>query len=194
MSNAPIVYDTEIKRAIPDHRVPRDPALVYCNGWTDFKGMGISLITAVDLATGIPRVFLEDNFGEFARWSAGRILCGHTSSTFDDPLLQAHGLWTAARGYDMLAELRVACGEPRAYTRGVTKGGRTVNDCCRVNLNGLQKSADGAQAPALFQRGLMGELVDYGLRDVMLEYQLLLRRGSFVDPATGRVVVLPEPV
>lgn len=187
-----IVYDTEIQRAIPNGQ--RDPLVQYCAGWTDFVGMGISVIAAVDVASGIPRVFFEDNLREFAEFSRGAVLAGHTNNQFDDQLIKANGLWTAGGSYDILRKLRKACGEPEDYRKGLTKGGRTVNDCARVNLNGLQKSEDGAQAPLMWQRGEKARCVDYCLRDVMIEYQLFLRRGSFVDPATGNVVALDEPV
>lgn len=189
-----IVYDCEIEKAIPDRSRPLDHRLQYCNGWGDKKGMGISVIAAVDVATAIPRVFLRDNLPKFAEWTKGAMLVGHSNHQFDDELLRAHSLWTAGASWDILRKLRKAVGEGEEYRRGTTLGGRTVNDCARVNLNGLQKSDDGAMAPLLWQQGKVGELVDYCLRDVMLEYQLFLRRGSFVDPVTSKVFVLDEPV
>lgn len=188
-----IVYDCEIKKAIPDKKRPRDPALQYCEGWGDYAGMGISVIAAVDVEAMMPRVFFGDNLVQFADYTRGAIVCGFSSHDFDDKLVQAHGLFTAAGRYDILRKLRKAVGEPEGFVGGVTRGGRTVNDCARVNLNGLQKSDDGANAPALFQQGKLGELVDYCLRDVMIELKLLLRRGAFVDPVTGQIVVLEEP-
>lgn len=189
-----IVYDTEIKRAIPDSKSQPDPALRYCKGWGDRIGMGISVICAIDVESGIPRVFLDDNLQAFAAWTEGAVLAGHTNDSFDNELVKAHGLYRAAGSYDLLTRLRVAAGEPATYVRGVTKAGRKVNDCARVNLGGLQKSDDGANAPRLYQEGKIGELVDYCLRDVSIEYQLFLRRGAFVDPVTGRVFDLGEPV
>lgn len=194
MAPAPIVYDCEIVRCIPDRKAMPDPSLAYCRGWQDYIGMGISVIAAIDTESGVPRVFFADTLAAFADFTRGRILVGHSNHGFDDPLLRAHGLWTAAGSWDMLRKLRKAVGEPEDFRGGVTKGGRRVNDCARVNLNGLQKSDDGAHAPALWQRGKIAEVVDYCLRDAVIEYQLFLRRGSFVDPVTGRVFALEEPV
>lgn len=188
-----VVYDCEIKKAIPDRNTPRDPQLEYCGGWGDYTGMGISVIAAVDVDTMMPRVFFGDNLGQFAKFIEGAIVAGHSNDGFDDNLVKANGLWTAAGSWDILCKLRKAVGEPERYRAGVTKAGRRVNDCAAVNLNGLQKSDDGANAPALFQRGKIGELVDYCLRDVSIELQLFLRRGAFVDPVTGNIVCLEEP-
>lgn len=193
MSHAPIIYDCEIKRAIPDKRAPRNSALEYCAGWKDFTGMGISVICAIDTQTGRARAFFGDNLGAFAEFSRGRILVGHSNHEFDDHLLKAHGLWTAAGSYDLLRKLRKAVGEPEGFVGGVTRGGRKVNDLALVNLDGLQKSDDGANAPALFQQGKLGELVDYCLWDVGIERLLYLCRGSFKDPVTKQTVVLEEP-
>jgi hypothetical protein len=144
-----IVYDTEIIRAIPDKRNAPDPALQYCGGWKDYAGMGISCICAIEAETGISRVFFKDNLEKFAGWTRGAILVGHSNHEFDDNLLRAHNLFTAAGSWDLLRKLRKAVGEPEDYTPGRTKAGRKVNDCARVNLSGLQKSDDGGNAPAL---------------------------------------------
>lgn len=188
-----VVYDCEIKKAIPDKKRPRDPALAYCEGWGDHVGMGISVIAAVDVESMMPRVFFGDNLAAFAEFTRDAILAGHSNHDFDDKLLRANGLYTAAGSWDILRKLRKAVGEPEGFVGGVTKAGRKVNDCARVNLNGLQKSDDGANAPELYQRNKIGELVDYCLRDVSIEVQLFLRRGAFVDPITGRIVCLEEP-
>lgn len=188
-----VVYDCEIIRAIPDKKVPNARDVQYCGGWGDYAGMGISVIAAVDVEAHVPRVFFEDNLSAFAEWSRGALLVGHSNDGFDDHLLRAHGLFTAAGSYDLLCKLRKAVGEPERFTPGRTKAGRKVNDCARVNLNGMQKSDDGGNAPRLWQEGKHAEVVDYCLRDVTIEYQLFLRRGAFVDPVTGRIVQLEEP-
>lgn len=60
-----LVYDTEIKHMVPgDH--PRDPELTYCEGWTDFIGMGISVLTAYDGTAARPHTFMDDNLDSFA--------------------------------------------------------------------------------------------------------------------------------
>lgn len=188
-----IVYDIEIAKAIPDGKQAPDPNVQYCRGWKDFGGMGIAVLCAIEIGEMVPRVFLQDNLLSFLSWSTGAILAGHSNRGFDDPILEAMGLWQAAGSYDILRALRVAVGESPDYRPGVTKGGRKVDDLARVNLNGMQKSMGGDLAPLMWQRGAKGHVIDYCLRDVAIETQLFLRRDQFVDPVTGRTVCLAEP-
>lgn len=194
--NAPapdmIVYDTEIVRCIPDRNKPRDPTLEYCEGWKDFVGMGISVLCAIDLRDRIPRVFMKDNFDQFSEWARGRIVAGFNNHDFDDPLARAHGI-EIEHSFDLLRAVRLACGEPGVYTRGVTKAGRSVNAMARVNLGGMQKSEDGAQAPVLWQRGQVGRVVDYCLRDVSIEARLIWKLPTLIDPLTGDELAVEYP-
>jgi hypothetical protein len=187
-----IVYDCETKLCIPNDREQRNPAWDYCRDRADWLGMGISVVCAIDLRDMIPRVFLADNLAAFAALIAGRVVAGHSNHEFDDKLVMAHGV-PVTRSYDMLRHLRVAIGEPANYTPRVTRAGRRVNDIARENLNGLQKSADGAMAPVLWQEGKLGELVDYCLRDVMIEARLISLLPTLTDPLTRRIVTLPLP-
>lgn len=187
-----IVYDIEIQKAIPS-REPPVAGVAYCNGWKDYAGMGIAVLCATHVTERVPRVFLEDNLTDFAAWSKGCVLAGHSNRGFDDPILQAMGLWTAQASYDLLRALRAAVGESPDFVPGKTKGGRKVDDLARVNLNGMQKSMDGALAPILWQQGKRGLIIDYCLRDVAIELALFDRRGALVDPVTQRLVMLREP-
>lgn len=189
-----IVYDVEIERCIPDKNVARDPTLSYCGGWDDHAGMGISLIAAWDLRDGplgMPRVFLRDNLDAFGTLIAGRIVAGFNTNSFDDRLCAANGI--TVKSYDLLAELRAACGEPRHYVYGKTSKGRTLDDVARVNLGGMQKSGHGAHAPVEWQRGKYGNVIDYGLRDVALEVALVLALPTLIDPVSMRPVTLAMP-
>jgi len=186
-----IVYDIEIVKAIPDRKVAPIPGIEYCAGWQDFQGMGIAVLCATDVQERVPRVFLEDNLADFAVWSKDAVLCGHSNHGFDDEIVRALGLWTAAGSYDILRHLRAAVGEPMDFTPGVTKGGRKVNDLARLNL-GIEKSMDGAQAPVRWQQGHRGEVIDYCLRDVSIELALFDLRSRMVDPVTRRLCILSE--
>ena len=176
-----IVYDCEILRAIPDKH-PRVDGLAYCAGWKDFAGMGIACICAIEVGIGLPRIFLQDNLAAFGEWTRGALLIGFNNVSFDNELLRANHLYAAAGSYDILRALRLAVGETAGYTPGLTRGGRTLRDCARANLDGVVKLDDGANAPILAQHGKYGELVDYCLRDVMIERRLFLRRAAFIDP------------
>ena len=188
-----IAYDTEILRAVPDKKTPRIDGIEYAGGWQDFAGMGVSCICAIDLAVGLPRVFLEDNLREFAAWSRDSLLVSFNGVSFDDKLLASHDLYSAAGSYDILRELRLACGEAADYTPGLTRGGRTLRDCVRANLDGVETIGDGKDAPILAQQHRYGALVDYCLTDTMLVRRLFLRRAAFIDPVFKVPVRLAEP-
>lgn len=187
-----VVYDVETKWCLPTTGEAPRASLRYCNASDDWLGMGISVVCAIDTRDMIPRVFLEDNFGAFCALIEGRCVAGHSNHTFDDPLVTAHGA-TITRSYDLIRHVRVAVGEPPHYVPRLTRGGRRVNDFARVNLNGLQKSEDGALAPVMYQEGRIGALIDYCVRDVTIEARLIAKLPSLIDPRTGRTVVLPVP-
>ncbi len=91
-----VVYDIEVLRA-PRPLVMRgvtpetEKEIEYCDGWDDHANMGISVIGAIDLETGLPRVFLGDNLDTFAEWVGDRPLAGYNSRRFDDRVCAANG-------------------------------------------------------------------------------------------------------
>lgn len=188
-----LIYDAEIARCIPDPLAERQPDLEYCDGWQDFKGMGISVVCAYVVETRKVRVFLEDNLGEFAELARTELLIGFNNSGFDDHLLRAAGI-EFLQSYDLLTEIRrVADGSPY-YVRGVTRAGRKLAQVCRANLRQEnQKSGDGELAPVLWQRGRRGQVIDYCVSDVLLLAKLIAKLPRLVDPATGMELRLQHP-
>lgn len=178
-----IVYDVETKLCQPDGY--RDPQWQYAASRTDYIGMGISVIAAVDTRDLVPRVFLDDNIHAFFKLIEGRCVAGFGNHDFDDIIITAHGA-TVDRSYDIVRHGRRAFGEPEDYTPNLTRGGRSCNDYARANLEGMQKSAHGSEAPKMYQRGEIGALVDYCLRDAVIETQLILKIPKLIDPRTGR--------
>jgi hypothetical protein len=183
-----VVYDIEIKKCIPDRGKQNDASLQYCNGWGDHAGMGIAVLAAYDTREGIPRVFCEDNLDEFQKLIAGRTVAGFNNIGFDEKVLLAHGIHVTA-SYDLMCEVRAALGLPRSGPGGA---GRKLDELARVNL-GVQKSMSGALAPVQWQRGKIGEVIDYCLRDVMLTLALLERCPDLVDPVTGDLLEVKMP-
>lgn len=180
-----IVYDAEIVNCVPTSDEPRDPDLAYCQGWNDKAGMGVAVVAAIDLWTGQPRIFLEDNLAEFAAMVATRFhLIGFNSKSFDDPLLAAAGV-SVTTTYDLKLEFFKALGQRlKSY-----KGGRTLDAIAAANL-GEQKSMKGALAPVLWQRGQKGQVIDYCLKDVFLTARLIHKLPALIDPVTGQTVTL----
>lgn len=186
-----ILYDCEIARCIPPqwNEGERDPELEYCGGWDDFKGMGISVIAVYDLWQDCYRIFLEDNFNEFQKLVDARHgIIGFNSTSFDDNLCYAHGIKVATT-YDLLAEVRIASGQPPHYVKGQTRGGYSLEQLAQANL-GYGKSGTGSLAPELWQRGQRGAVIDYCLGDVAITKKLFEMRAGLTDPTTGETLIL----
>jgi hypothetical protein len=184
-----IIYDCEIIRCIPP---AVKPDLEYCRGWSDHANMGISVIAVYDYLSKNYRVFLEDNFGEFADLAGSRDeVIGFNSLAFDDKLCAAHGIEVKTT-YDLLCEVRAASGQPREYVYGRTRRGYSLEALARANL-GTGKSGSGALAPELWQRGQRGAVISYCLGDVALTKRLFDRRAELVDPTGRGMLTLKEP-
>src|SRR5690349_19210948 len=109
-----LIYDVEIVRCIPDREKPRVPDLEYCDGWTDYKGMGVSVVCAYVVEERNVRVFLEDNLAEFEALARDQVLVGFNNHGFDDHVLAAAGIaWLGS--YDLLAEIRAVADGSREY-------------------------------------------------------------------------------
>lgn len=186
-----IIYDCEIKLAIPPRDGERLPDFDYCEGWRDFDNMGISVICAYDTITRRNRVFMDDNMDAFkALVDSADVLAGFNNHQFDDRLCAANGITIPhEKSYDLLAELWAGAGLAREYT-GADHAGFGLNACAAVNFIDVKKGYGGT-APIDWQRGRYGALIDYCLHDVMLTCWLLDRvevYGCIADPRGHRNV------
>lgn len=188
-----IVYDCEIKNAIPNKKVPPVGSIRYCKGWRDFTGMGVAVVCAYDYDTDGFRVFCDDNLKEFQELVMGTdVVVGYYNWNFDDPLMEAHGVRIPDEmSYDLYKEIYKAHGyKPSERVHGLKLG-----DVARANLNGMDKSDDGALAPMNWQWGKVGTVIDYCLRDVLLTRDLLnlAIKGRLVSPITRRILRMRLP-
>ncbi|MDJ0579054.1 hypothetical protein [Crocosphaera sp.] len=121
MTTKYIVYDVEIENCIPSGE--KDPSLKYCKGWTDFEGMGISLIGAYLSWEDIYKLYPYHALHKFQEAvNQANDVIGFNSKSFDDKLCKAHGV-NIDTTFDLLEEIRFASGQPRKYTRGQTRVG-----------------------------------------------------------------------
>jgi DEAD/DEAH box helicase domain-containing protein len=155
--------------------------------------MGIACIAAYDYDADVFRVFCEDNLGAFAELAERvDVVAGYNNRRFDNPLVAAHGVHISdKKSYDLYKEIYAAHGyKPADRVRGLKLG-----DCARANLNGQDKSEDGAMAPVLWQQGQIGRVIDYCMRDVALTRDLLdlVMEGRFVSPKTRRRLKVRPP-
>ena len=164
-----VVYDCEIRHCIPDGKNPIPEGMACCAGWTDYVGMGISVITAYVWGEGY-RVFLEDNMEEFKALASDpeTMLAGFHSWRFDDRLISAVLGIQIAQSWDLLYQIALAAAlNPHGVPHGYS-----LDAVCEANFL-PKKSRSGAQAPILWQSGMIGTLIDYGLGDVMRTKKLI---------------------
>jgi hypothetical protein len=183
-----LVYDLEIVKGIPNKGEPLERGIEYCGGWTDHRGMGISVIGVYDFLEDRYRVFCKDNFQEFFDLIDERALrIGFNNVGFDNKVLNAlegyapyddldsSDVMPSKGYYDILQELYLCAG--RRFK------GSGLNNICE--LNGLgSKSGHGALAPVLWQRGQVGAVIDYCLNDIKMTKDLFLlsQKGPIKSP------------
>lgn len=197
MYNSILIYDLEIINAVPgkddnDHRLP---GIIYCKGWDDYANMGISVIGAYDYQDDRYRVFLKDNFAEFAQLCFNRqVLAGFNNTGFDNKVLDADEFLfpmpvIERASYDLCVEIKKAAGVDK-YT-----GGYSLEKICQANFK-IGKSGRGDLAPVLWQRHRFGAVIDYCLEDVRLTRRLLdliLHEMPVINPVTGKYLWVPKP-
>lgn len=191
-----LIYDIEIHKAIPDRSGRTEEGIQYCEGWHDYKGMGIACIAAYDYKYDRSRIFLEDNLEDFGLWVVTQeCIVGYNNNRFDNRILAAHGITILPeKSYDLLEAIWRAAGLGPTF-RPETHGGYGLEAMARTNL-GLAKSGHGADAPIRFQRGEIGTVVDYCLQDIALTKRLLdrvIRSGNLRDPKTGGILNVRKP-
>ena len=181
-----VVYDLEIECAVPDHRSSIKPGVKYCQGWTDYAGMGVAVLCAYDLLEDRPHIYLADNLDDFAVLVESREhLIGFNSLAFDDNVVAAQGI-AVKTTYDLKVE-----------AAGIIKGkripGRRLSDFARVNgctQNGAVE--DHAGIPELWQLGQRGVVIDECMGDVMTLVALVRKLPVILDPVTMREFTLRD--
>ena len=196
-----IIYDCEILRAIREAPFtgiaqPVEDGIEYCKGWRDFAGMDVSVIGVYDYVEDAYRVFCKDNFAEFEELIRRRKwMIGFNNARFDNSLLNENVTdMPEGNVYDLLQEIWKADGLGPDFDRR-THGGYGLNATCEANF-GLKKTGSGGLAPILWQKGRIGEVIDYCLNDIKLTKRLMdkvLAREPIVNPKRGGKLLLRHP-
>ncbi|WP_157832906.1 ribonuclease H-like domain-containing protein [Thiolinea disciformis] len=201
-----VIYDCEIINAIPPSKqAERLPNINYCEGWKDFKNMGISVIGMYDYLDDRYRIFCQDNFQAFAeRLDSARIVVDFNGYNFDKPLMEASGIPSLLLEgldelefpyhYDILREIWKADGnDPDIFDKN-THSGYGLDACAKANFD-IKKTGHGAQAPIDWQEGRIGNVIDYCLNDVIITKRLfdrILKDGFIVNPKDpARIIKMP---
>jgi DEAD/DEAH box helicase domain-containing protein len=191
-----LIYDIEILKAVPDRQGQREPDIEYCGGWQDHKGMGIAVLGCYDYVRDCYRVFCQDNLSEFtALIGKHDVLIGFNNLCFDNRILTAQDIpVNDSACYDLFIEIQRGLGldfnDP-----GQRRSGYNLQSVAYANFR-LNKSGAGANAPALWQRGKIGSVIDYCLFDVYLTKRLIdrvIRSGALVDPLDATSIPIRKP-
>ncbi len=188
-----VVYDLEIKNCIQGKNEERDSNYEYCNGWTDYKGMGISSLVAYDFNARRYRIFGDENKKEFDELvDNSKFVVGFNSNKFDNKVVQA--CWginiLQERSFDIMKEIIKTVFDTE-NTNAHHKG-FGLNATVKANFNNVGKSGHGANAPRLYQDGKLMELVDYNLEDVRITKMLflqILNFGFIIDPRDNNNII-----
>lgn len=183
-----LIYDCEIVNAIPTG--DRIEGINYCKGWTDFEGMGVSVIGFKQNQDEAEHCLAVGTFAFVSDYRCkGYRIVGFNSKVFDDKLLAAND-FSLDTHYDLLEEIRLAAGFDRHW-QSVPRGYSYKLDAI-AKANGKAKTGSGELAPILWQQGRHQEVIDYCKTDVELTSWILDLglAGELIDPNTGNKLQL----
>lgn len=180
-----IIYDCEIIKAIPVEGKEKIEGIEYCEGWHDFKGMGISVICAYDYIKSKYFIFTEGDFKNFQKLvNDARLLIGFNSFAFDIPLCEAHGIHIPRdKSWDLQVEIWKAAGLSETFNRS-THGGLGLSACICVNFVGAINSSSN-NIPVLWQKGQTDQVIKHCCDDVKAVKDLIWKIhnvGFVCDP------------
>lgn len=186
-----IIYDCEIKRCIPQKGKDNNPDFEYCQGWTDYIGMGISVVCVYEFSNDTMHTF--DFKNPFHTRNLQELftdtLCavGFNNHHFDNKLLNAHG-FVVPQSYDMFEEIKKQRGQyPKGYNLDAIAKAN--------NVAGKAEIEGGALAPILYQRGEFERLNEYCRQDVRMTadvYRMVLD-NMLHDPVRDCLLRLSRP-
>ncbi len=183
-----VVWDAEIKATIGVNGV----------GWGDKDKMGISVAVAFDFRSMDYLIFMDDNLKKLAeRLNEADLVVGFNIDDFDMPLLNATipgHLRSDVRTYDLLKYSRMTTGwmpGSRAFPRGLKLDDHLEGTFGRDGM----KTANGSEAPIMWQEKRLGELITYCTRDTKCEAKLFQHvwAGKPVKTATHGEKFLEHP-
>lgn len=196
------VYDIEIiKPPVPNKKWDSSKYKM-ANGWNDFVGMGVAVVSVYDYETDKVLSYVCDpgvqNEIQVLKqvMTQRETIVGFNIIKFDNPLLRAHGV-DIQDGvcYDILKQLWFASGLSEVYNPR-THGGYNLDAVIRANFGDDGKMMSGADAPYLWQDGEHQKVIDYCEDDVRLTTKLMNRifeKGGLINPRTKLEVKMPMP-
>lgn len=193
-----LVYDIEIEKAILKKNESKIDGIVYCNGWKDFEGMGISCVGAYDYDTEQYHIYCEDNLKDSQKLIEKHdVIVGFNNWSFDDKLIAVHNIIIPKeKSYDILVEIWKSVGLGSEYVYP-SHSGYSLGQICKANFN-FGKTGDGGNAPVLWQQGFNGTVINYCIHDVWMSKKLLdkiIIDGYIYDPKNiGEKLFVKKPM
>ncbi len=189
-----VIYDLEIKKAILGRGEKPIPGIEYCGGWTDYKGMGVSVLEAYNTVDQMYYTFLDDNIKGFQELiDKADCVAGYNNISFDNNVVAAQGINIPdVKNYDLMREALKGAGYGDQTTR---MAGYKLDTFCEVNL-GAHKTEDGAMAPVMWQRGQFGRVIQYCRWDTRLTVDLIkkvCKERFLLDPVTRKNITIKTP-
>lgn len=173
-----VVFDLEIKNEIGKNGVT----------WGTYDKMGISVGCAFDYRTMDYLIFMDDNIQDLRTLLAGAdLITGFNIIGFDLPLIAASTKSVEKNPkleiYDLLYKSRESVGykEGARFPTGLKLDDHLLGTFGKDNM----KTANGAEAPLMWQRKELGKVISYCLADVKREKML------FEHVVSGKPVKTP---
>lgn len=189
-----LIWDTELRIAVPDRKKVREPDIEYCAGFEDKENMRFSVCALWNTAREEVVYFIEGQMEPMQMYLDQvkvDYFVGFNNVGFDDPVaVKGEKLrLPEIERYDILREMYRAMGlDPDRWNFRTHAGTDLVST---LNANGFpeQKLEDGALAPILWQRNAPGDrdrVIKYCIDDVgkhaKLWFLLLQSEGKLRNP------------
>lgn len=193
MSIKVLTFDIEIQNCIQGKGEEKDPQYNYCGGWNDQAGMGISFLGAHRSWDQQIEFFDEKNLHKFPLLiKDADVVTGYNIFGFDTGVYKA----TMTRlGKDPETGMKWKCYDPfndiKKALRDRFPKGWTLENVATSTL-GYGKNGDGAEAPRMWQRGEIADLINYLAQDCRVEaalFQFILENG-YVNNISKEVNVI----
>jgi len=187
-----LVYNLSIRKPIQLENEPRIKGVKYADSWSDYKGMGISVISWYNYNADKYGYHLGDKKGliSFDNMIKGiKVFAGFNNIGFDNKLLRAHGINIFdERSYDILRQL------PDKIDK-ITNSNYSLNTFVKVNF-GKKIYGNGADVPLWWQEGKTQKVIDYCVMGIKLTRLLLdkiIKTGKLTSPKTKREITVERP-
>lgn len=180
-----VVYDCEIKEPVDGVKIT----------WDRHHLMGLSVACLYDYRADDWNVYFDKDLGALCeRLNTADLVVGFNTTGFDNKLLRALGGPLKSdeelKNWDILDWSRRSTGW-RPSGRFPT--GLRLDDHLRGTFGeAFMKTADGADAPGMWQRGELGRLVSYCLADVKRERMLfehIVKTGYVITATHGKRMI-----